>query len=109
MNIKKMIARCGSFISFRTHLTDNVARDILMKYQECPKGSCFTNNVIKLEKDVQIIIPVYNGARYIGECLKSVLCQKTKYNALVTVINDGSTDNTLEVIESVVHGYGGGE
>lgn len=53
-----------------------MARDILTNSQACPQGSCFANNVIEARKDLQIIIPAYNAEKYIGECLKSVLCQK---------------------------------
>lgn len=106
MNIKKMIAKCGSLIPIRTYLNDSVAREILTNFQACPQGSCFANNVIEARKDLQIIIPAYNAEKYIGECLKSVLCQKTKYSVLATVINDGSTDNTAEVIQNIVRGGG---
>ena len=108
MNIKKVIAKCGSFIPIRTYLNDSAARDILTQFRTCPKGSCFANNVIDAKSDLQIIIPAYNVEKYIGECLKSVLCQKTKYSVLATIVNDGSTDNTAEVIENIVHGFGGG-
>lgn len=107
MNIKKVIAKCGSLIPIRTYLNDSVAREILTNFQACPQGSCFANNVIEARKDLQIIIPAYNAEKYIGECLKSVLCQKTKYSVLATVINDGSTDNTAEVIQNIVRGGGG--
>lgn len=108
MNIKKVIAKCGSLIPIRTYLKDSTARDILTQFRTCPKGSCFANNVIDVKSDLQIIIPAYNVEKYIGECLKSVLCQKTKYNVLATIVNDGSTDNTAEIIENIVHGFQGG-
>lgn len=46
-----------------------------------------------------IIIPLYNKAAYIGETLNSVLSQKyCDYE--VIVVNDSSTDNSLEVASS---------
>ena len=75
---------------YMNYLNDSVAREILTNFQACPQGSCFANNVIEARKDLQIIIPAYNAEKYIGECLKSVLCQKTKDSVLATVINDGS-------------------
>ena len=44
-----------------------------------------------------IIIPVYNTEKYIRKCLDSVKKQTYK-NYEVIIINDGSTDNSLEII-----------
>jgi len=46
---------------------------------------------------VSIITPVYNGADYIGQTIESVLAQDYPNFELV-IIDDGSTDNTKEVI-----------
>jgi glycosyltransferase involved in cell wall biosynthesis len=48
---------------------------------------------------VSIIIPCYNAARYIGEAIESALRQ-TYPRKEVIVIDDGSTDDSLEVIRS---------
>jgi glycosyltransferase involved in cell wall biosynthesis len=46
---------------------------------------------------VSVVIPAYNASRYVEDALKSVLGQN--YPSLqVIVVNDGSTDNTLEVL-----------
>jgi glycosyltransferase involved in cell wall biosynthesis len=45
------------------------------------------------EKLVSVILPVFNGERYLGEAIESILNQD--YRPIeVIVINDGSTDNT---------------
>ena len=46
-----------------------------------------------------IIIPNYNSAKWIGKCLQSVLNQ-TYCNYELIVIDDMSTDNSLEIIKS---------
>ena len=63
--------------------------------------SCLCRNIIDNEPtyDLHIIIPAYNAAPYIAECLESVLTQQTRYRYIVTVVNDGSTDDTATIIQ----------
>jgi glycosyltransferase involved in cell wall biosynthesis len=48
---------------------------------------------------ISIVLPTYNGARYIGECIDSCLTQTFKDFELIVVI-DGSTDNTEELVRT---------
>lgn len=48
---------------------------------------------------VSVIIPVYNTASYLKECIDSVLRQ-TLDDIEVICVNDGSTDSSLEILES---------
>ena len=47
---------------------------------------------------VTIIVPTFNRARYLPECLDSLLAQTYEPTEIV-VVNDGSTDETESVIE----------
>ena len=48
-------------------------------------------------KKISIIIPAYNAEKYIDRCLNSVFSQKGA-ELEVIVVNDGSTDNTYEIL-----------
>ena len=47
---------------------------------------------------VSAVIPNYNCGRFLGETLKSVFAQ-TYPHVEVLVVDDGSTDNSAEVLE----------
>ena len=47
---------------------------------------------------VSIIVPIYNVERYLDQCLDSIEAQTYK-NLEIICINDGSTDNSLCIIE----------
>lgn len=48
---------------------------------------------------VTVLMPVYNGERYLREAIDSVLCQ-TFRNFEFLIINDGSTDGTVGIVNS---------
>jgi glycosyltransferase involved in cell wall biosynthesis len=45
-----------------------------------------------------VIIPTFNGASRIGACLDSLLQQAAGRDVEILVVNDGSTDNTAEIV-----------
>lgn len=47
---------------------------------------------------VSVIIPVYNVANYLSQCLDSV-CGQTLTDIEIICINDGSTDSSLSILE----------
>lgn len=53
---------------------------------------------------VSIIIPCYNQGKYVAEAINSALRQTFKDIEIVCV-NDGSTDNSVEIIKSFEHKY----
>jgi len=49
---------------------------------------------------LSVIVPTYNGERYIAECLSSIEQNDTVRNIEVIVIDDGSTDATCNIVRS---------
>ena len=45
---------------------------------------------------ISIIVPVYNVSEYLPRCLDSLINQTYK-NIEIILVNDGSTDNSLEI------------
>ena len=60
------------------------------------QGNMYSDEICMKDPKVSIVIPVYNGANYLGEAIESALAQ-TYTNCEVIVVNDGSTDNTEEI------------
>ena len=46
---------------------------------------------------ISVIVPVYNGEKYLQECLDSIINQ-TYENIEIVIVNDGSTDSSLSII-----------
>jgi glycosyltransferase involved in cell wall biosynthesis len=55
------------------------------------------------ENHIAVIVPVYNAEQYIGKCLDSILAQDYD-DYTIYVIDDASTDNTLERIKEYAEG-----
>ena len=64
-----------------------------MKITELIQGDIFDNTPI-----ISVAMPVYNGAKYLSESIESILNQTFKNFELI-IIDDGSTDNSLEILK----------
>ena len=56
---------------------------------------------------VSVIIPVFNAAKFLPQTLESLLCQ-TMTDFEVVAVDDCSTDNSVEVLQSFAKHFGGG-
>ena len=56
---------------------------------------------------VSVIIPMFNSAKFIPQTLESLLYQ-TMTDFEVVVVDDCSTDNSVEVVEAFKNSVGGG-
>lgn len=53
--------------------------------------------------DLSIIIPVYNAGKTLGKCLDSVFKSNLKATYEVICVNDGSTDNSADILNAYKH------
>lgn len=62
-----------------------------------------TNDLIK----VSVCVVTYNQEKYIEECLSSIVTQKTTFRFNIIVADDGSTDQTRDIINRYALNYPG--
>lgn len=51
--------------------------------------------------EISVIVPVYNGEKYLRECIESILSQSFRNFELI-LVNDGSTDNSENICNEYV-------
>lgn len=66
-----------------------------------PKATRFTGEMVgkKGKPHATVIIPTYNGEKYLRQILEAIQNQETKWDFEVLIIDSGSSDSTLEIIK----------
>ena len=54
--------------------------------------------------ELTVIVPVYNGEKTIGKCVLSLINQDYE-DMEILIVNDGSTDSTLDIVNGLVKAY----
>jgi glycosyltransferase involved in cell wall biosynthesis len=52
--------------------------------------------MMRKEADISVILPVYNGAKYLRDCIESIINQSILPKEIL-IIDDGSTDNSAAI------------
>lgn len=78
-----------------------VAWERLNDIAPMPKSTAVVQHeILEKEYDLLIIVPAYNAERWIRQCVDSILMQETKYHFLAVIVDDGSKDETGEILDS---------
>ena len=55
--------------------------------------------------DVSVIVPVYNVEKYVARCLESLVNQQCDCSYEIIVVNDGTKDNSMEIVNDYAAHY----
>lgn len=55
-----------------------------------------------MTETVSIVVPIYNGEKYLTRCIKSILSQSYREIQLI-LVNDGSADHSLNICNEFAH------
>ena len=78
---------------------DNSRNELLKLRENIPVKFNIINK--KQEIDLSIIIPVYNSEKTIEKCIDSIVSQDLNMLYEIICINDGSTDNSLNILNNI--------
>lgn len=112
-NIDEIAEKIDQVIESREEIF-NQYKDFRKEYSEKSKKSikAFLGSIVYDDNDtsenndilLSVIVPVYNTEKYISECLDSII--ESKFDSMeILIINDGSTDNSEDIIKDYVEKY----
>ena len=85
-----------------------IKKEIIDKFNNymdlCKKGILIDNKIYNLTKSpkISVIMPLYNGGKYLKYSLRSIQNQKLK-DIEIIIINDCSTDDSCEIIQKYMN------
>src|SRR5258706_10155760 len=84
-------------------LTDRMLAPPQTRHATSCDGLVMVANIASGNPVVSILTPAYNSAAFIAETIESVL-QQTWSDFELLIIDDGSTDGTMDVVQSAARG-----
>lgn len=79
--------------------------EILGYSYQFPYEYTWKNREVDSQVDVSVIVPVYNIEKYIGQCIQSLMGQKTEFVYEVLLVDDGSVDSSGMICDKYAENY----
>lgn len=104
-NIRGVALRSMRFVSQiipppkKISMTREEAEKHLTDIRSMPTVVSDVTNKADSGLDLSIIVPCYNVEQYVVDCIESILSQKTTFSFEVILVDDGSTDRTLNILK----------
>ena len=96
----KFIVKIIKFPKLKKDIS-SAQKEIDEKYR--PQQMWSDNDLIffhnEMKYDLSLIIPVYNSQSYLEQCILSLINQETQYKYQLIFVNDGSKDNSLNILK----------
>lgn len=96
-------------LSLRTGKTVSLHSDseLLNSLWKKKRISCYheADGSKKVNYDLSIIIPLYNSENFVNKLVSCLMAQKTKYKYEIILVDDGSTDKTLQELKQCLKSY----
>ncbi len=99
--VKVFLLKKNNRIILNEKTVKNAISFLESKYNHKKTESEIVNKDEDKNITLSIIMPAYNVEKYIRESINSVLNQNTSYSYELLIINDGSSDKTKDIIESI--------
>jgi len=102
-NVKKIIKKRYSQINSEIYKNSNLSKEEVLKMRPSFFKKIDDYNKEYFNKDLTIIIPIYNCGDLLEETLENI--SKINLNTEIFLIDDGSTDNSKEICKKYVSKY----
>lgn len=75
---------------------------VLLNNTSLPESRCVVTAHHEITKryDLMVVVPVYNVAPYLRDCIESLLSQRTDYSFHIVIVDDGSMDESSEILRN---------
>ena len=89
------------YIVYGDEIVNKARQTINEVISNFPNGSCLKsdNTSPTDEFELQVIIPVYNAEKFVERCIESALSSCQRHSMIITVVNDGSSDRSGEILK----------